>query len=78
MDDDDDTEKLSKTVMFDAYESGLDPNDPEVRELARKAQLRKQKRLTYRIWRRIEKNLPEWVVSAMLAIVLGLWTYIKG
>jgi len=36
-------DELSKTVIVDAMEAGLDLNDPEVRALAKQAQIRKIK-----------------------------------
>lgn len=61
-------EKLSKTVMFDAWEEGLDPEDPEVIALAKKAQERKERKLTYRIGKHLSDNAPAWVGGAITAV----------
>jgi len=61
-------EKLSKTVMYDAWESGLDPEDPEVIALARKAQERKERSTWYRVKLIIKENAPKFILAIIVFI----------
>lgn len=77
---DDDT--LSRTVLQDAWEAGLDRNDPEVIALAKQAQKRKEASLMYKVTEKIKDAAPGMIVAVIsfLGMTIGgiITAIIKG